>query len=338
MNGMNSAASLYPWLESPWRALSAHIEADRVPQALLIHGASGLGKMRLAELFAQRLLCARPDGFACGECAGCRLFLAGTHPDFIRVQPAEPGKAIGVDAVRHLISDLALKAQYGGFRVVVISPAHQMNISAANALLKTLEEPAERTVMLLLTDSPSALPATILSRCQRLPVSMPRRDLACRWLESASPGCPGEVLLAASGGAPLKALALAGSDVAGRRRTVFSECVDVLLGNDEPVAVAERWQSQPHEEIVEWMVSWTADLIRLCSVPGCNGLRNADLRDDLQPLAVQLHLQPLFDLWSLLLQAKRALSGQANRQLLLEELLIHWSGLCRHHGRSGNHL
>jgi DNA polymerase-3 subunit delta' len=326
---MNSGTELYPWLAAPWRTLGAHVESGRVPQALLIHGVAGLGKMRLAEVFAQRLLCSHPDEFACGECAGCRLFLAGTHPDFIKVQPAEPGKAIGVDSIRHLIADLALKSQYAGFRVVILAPAHQMNLSASNALLKTLEEPAERTVMLLLTEAPSALPATILSRCQKLPVPMPDRESACRWLETASPGCSAEVLLAAAQGAPLKALALAGSEVVERRRTVFAECVSLLLGKQEPVAVAERWQAQPHEEFIDWMLSWTADIIRLASAAGCRQVRNPDLREDLQPLAGRLDLETLFDHWSLLLQSRRALGGQANRQLLLEEVLIHWSGLAR---------
>lgn len=328
---MTSDSALYPWLADPWRALNAHLELGRVPQAMLIHGAAGLGKTRLAELFAQKLLCERPKEFACGECAGCRLFLAGTHPDFIRVQPAEPGKNIGVDAVRQLIAELALKSHYGGFRIVMISPAHQLNINAANALLKTLEEPAERTLMLLLTDSASALPATILSRCQKLPVGPPSLALACRWLEESSPGCRGGILLAATGGSPLKALALAGSEILERRRMVFSEFAAVLLGSAEPVAVAERWHSQPHEEFIDWIMSWTADLIRLRSAPDGGEPRNADLKLELQPLAGRLNLESLFEYWSLLLQTKRVLSGQANRQLLLEELLIRWSDLRRHH-------
>jgi DNA polymerase-3 subunit delta' len=330
---MSSGTELYPWLAGPWRTLGVHIESGRVPQALLIHGAAGLGKLRLAEAFAQKLLCGRPAEWACGECPGCRLFLAGTHPDFIRVRPPEPGKAIGVDAIRHLIGDLALKSQYAGFRVVILAPAHQMNLSASNALLKTLEEPAERTVVLLLTEAPSALPATILSRCQKLPLPMPDREAACRWLETASPGCAAEVLLAAAQGSPLRALALAGSNLVEKRRAAFAECVDLLLGRREPIAVAERWHGEAHEEFIDWMLSWTADLIRLGSAADCRPVRNPDLREHLQPLAGRLDLDSLFDHWSLLLQSRRALGGQANRQLLLEEVLIRWSELATPHER-----
>lgn len=328
---------LLPWLEPAWHTLKSHADTDRVPQALLIQGAAGLGKLRLAETFAQRLLCERPGEFACGECHGCRLFLAGNHPDFIKVQPAEPGKGIGVDAIRHLITDLALKSQYDGYRVVIIAPAHLMNASAANALLKTLEEPAARTAMLLLSEAPAALPATILSRCQKLAIATPERDTVCHWLETQSPGCNGAVLLAAAQGSPLRALELAGTDVAERRRAVFGECVDVLRGRQTPVAVAERWEKQSHEEFIAWMLSWTADVIRLASAPGSARIDNPDLAEGLRALAGRLHLKSVFDMWGLLLQSKRALGGQTNRQLLLEELLIRWSQLGRSRETTGNH-
>lgn len=334
MNGMDPGTVIYPWLREAWRTLTSHWAADRVPQALLIQGAMGIGKLRLAEMFARKLLCAAPGEFACGRCNGCRLFQAGTHPDFIKVEPPEPGKAIGVDTIRELIGDLALKAQYGGFRVVVIAPAHQMNIHAANALLKTLEEPAERTAMLLLSEQPSALPATILSRCQKLPIPLPDLELARRWLEAERPGCTGEVLLAAAQGSPLKALALAESGVVERRRAAFTECMDLLSGRAEPVAVAERWLSDSPEEIIDWWGAWTADLIRLRAAPGWRTLGNPDLREPLQRFAGRLDLERLHDHWSLLLRSRRALGGQANRQLLLEEALIRWSELGKHRGKT----
>lgn len=330
MSGMDAAAApLYPWLAEAWRALDGHWAAGRVPQALLIHGGVGLGKRRLAEIFAGKLLCTAAGEFACGRCAGCRLLQAGAHPDFIKVEPPEPGKAIGVDAIRHLIGDLALKPQYGGFRVILIAPAHQMNLNAANALLKTLEEPAERTAMLLLSDKPSALPPTILSRCQKLAIRLPERGSACGWLAAERPGCEAEVLLAAAQGSPLKALAMADSGVIERRRKAFSECTGLLLGREEPVTVAERWLAEPHEELIDWMMSWTLDLVRLRSAPGWKKLANADFREPLQQVSGRLDLEGLLDHWALLLQSRRALGGQANRQLLLEEVLIRWSGLAR---------
>ena len=147
------------WLAPHWQRLTGHIQSARVPQALLIVGRDGVGKARLAETFAQRLLCRTPNEYACGTCHSCRLFAAQTHPDFLRIQPEEPGKAIPVDAIRALIADLSLKPQYSGRRVVLIGMAHQLNVSSANSLLKTLEEPDEHTTLVLLTDSPQSLPA-----------------------------------------------------------------------------------------------------------------------------------------------------------------------------------
>jgi DNA polymerase-3 subunit delta' len=327
--GTVSGSILYPWLDEPWQRLNAYLSAQRLPQALLIHGADGIGKTQLAETFAQKLLCRNPGTFACGDCAGCRLFLAGTHPDFLRIEPAERGKPIAVDAVRHLIANLSLKPQYGGYRIVAFCAAHQLNISAANALLKTLEEPGENTVMLLLTDTPSALPATIFSRCQRLAIPLPDNAVAARWLEEQGTGDATTVLLASARYAPLKALALVGSDVVQQRRTTFSEYLDVAFRRQEPISLAERWSTLVCDDLIDWIISWTTDLIRLRSIPDCPRLDNPDLREGLETLADRLHLKGVFGFFDLLLQAKRALSGQANRQLLLEELLIHWAQLGR---------
>jgi DNA polymerase-3 subunit delta' len=135
------------------------------------------------------------------------------------------------------------------------------------------------------------------------------------------------VLLSAAEGAPLTALALADTDVVERRQAVFAEFSDVLKGQRDPVVLAERWQSPFREEFIDWMLSWVADLMRLASAPGFRELRNPDLAEGLQKLANRLNRERLSGYWDVLLQARRALSGQANRQLLLEEVLIQWSRL-----------
>lgn len=312
------------WLEPHWRRLGAYVQAGRVPQALLIAGPEGVGKGALAEAFSRRLLCRAPGEYACGECASCRLFAARTLPDFLRVEPEEPGKVIPVDAIRGLIASLALKPQYGGRRVVVLSPAHQMNASSANSLLKTLEEPDEHTTLLLLTNSPQLLPATILSRCQRLDVPLPGRAQALAWLAQKGQGGAAEVLLALARGAPLKALALAGEGVVEKRGEFFAGLCGLLERGGEPTALAEGWSKFPCETLAEWMASWTMDLIRLRSAGGGARLDNPDLAERLQALARRLNLQALFGQLDRLGSARRQLAGQANRQLVLEELLIRW--------------
>jgi len=328
-------AAVLPWLEPYWRRLQAYAGFERVPQALLIAGIAGVGKMQLARLFAQRLLCRRPGDLACGECVSCQLFAAQTHPDFLVVEPAEPGKPITVDAIRGLIASLSLKPQYSGYRVVILAPAHQMNSSAANSLLKTLEEPDEHTVMLLLTETPAALPATILSRCQRMEIAVPDRALSIRWLAEQGLGEQAEVLLALAQGAPLRAVALAQEGVIERREEFFLAWRDVARRIQEPVLVAEKWAKYSCEALTDWMSSWVIDLIRLRALPNCGPLNNPDLRESLQATARQLELKNLFRFLDLLNATKRRLLGQVNRQLALEELLIHWSSAANFQGSTG---
>jgi DNA polymerase-3 subunit delta' len=325
-----TVSELYPWLESPWQSLKSHIDSGRIPHALLMQGPAGLGKSALAALFARRLLCIEPGEMPCGHCHSCHLFEAGTHPDYQCVDPEEPGKAIKVDAIRKLINDLSLKPQYGGYRVFVVDQAEQMNLSSANALLKTLEEPAEQTVILLITHRPSRLPPTILSRCQKLSIRAPRKEAAMHWLQRQYPGCAPDVLLSASGGSPLQALALTETDVVERRQRVFHEFGGVSRRQLDPVSIAERWHGQSHEECLNWMLSWVSDMVRLLMAPTAPRLSNADLEADLSQLAESFPIRNLMGFRDELLNFRHALGGQVNRQLLLEEALIGWSRLARH--------
>lgn len=331
---MNAApeGELHPWLLPAWERLQAHVEGGRLPQALLIHGPSGLGKAALAERFAHRLLCTGAGTRPCGRCAGCHLLAAGTHPDYRRIAPEEPGKPIRVDAIRRLIGDLALKAQYEGYRVSLIERAEQMNVSSANALLKTLEEPAEHNLIILVAEAPSRLPPTILSRCQKIAITPPTAAEAAHWLSLRQPGIAADTLLNAAGGSPLRALALADSDVVERRRRVFEEFRAIADQRQDPVVVAERWHGLSHEECLDWMLSWLPDLIRLAVGASPRRVRNADVLPELQWLAAGLGPRGLLNYWRELLALRQALGTQANRQLLLEETLIRWSRLGSRHG------
>lgn len=312
------------WLAPHWDRLGSHIQSGHVPQALLLVGMDGVGKTVLAESFANRLLCREPGLYACGECFGCRLFAAKTHPDFLRIEPEEPGKVIPVDAVRGLIANLALKPQYSGRRVVLISPANQMSVSSANSLLKTLEEPDEYTTLLLLTHSPQLLPATIRSRCQRMDIAVPERSMALAWLAKQGIVENAEVLLALSRGTPIRALGLANDGIIEKRDEFFSAWHGLAERGGDPVVMAEKWSKFPCEDLIEWMLSWTMDLIRLRAVPRYRAIDNLDLAETLSSLAQQSHLRNLFGYLERLNAARKTLLGQVNRQLLLEELLILW--------------
>ncbi len=137
----------------------------------------------VAQTFAQALLCTKPnEGSACGLCKSCLLISAQTHPDYLVLTTT------GIDVIRSVIDFCEQTPQCGDKKIIIIPNTHQMNISASNALLKTLEEPPGNSYFLLLTDVPAALPATLRSRCQliRLPLSMP---IVMPWQEALHADC-----------------------------------------------------------------------------------------------------------------------------------------------------
>jgi DNA polymerase III subunit delta' len=324
-NGLNFKLEELPWLLQPWQSVGHYLQDGiLLPQALLLTGVEGIGCDLLAHIFARRLLCQQPDGnFACGMCASCKLFDAGNHPDAIRLVPEEEGKAIVIDQVRALIAKLSLRPQYSSHRVVTIAPADKLNRAAANSLLKTLEEPDARTLLLLLTYNPSILPATIRSRCQFLAVESPDRKQATDWLKLrlADPA-QADILISMADGAPLRALALAGSELPQVRLQFFKAWQGLLLKKADALQCAAQWQKTPCETLLEWLRSWTTDLVRLSMVAEAAAIENPDLSRELSALTPTLNLKALFMFYASVGSALLSLAGQANRQLVLEEVLI----------------
>lgn len=200
-----------PWLASTFRSLDERISAGRLGHAPLIHGPAGVGKRELARWLARRLLCGQPveGNGPCGTCRSCVLAEAGSHPDLFALEIPEDRQGIGVDQVRELIDRLQLTASFGPGRVGLLEQADAMNVHAANALLKTLEEPPPGAWLILCSERPARLPATIRSRCQQLPLRVPDSALIESWLAQACPDrseAERKVALEICAGAPLAAL------------------------------------------------------------------------------------------------------------------------------------
>ncbi|QPK63446.1 DNA polymerase III subunit delta' [Methylomonas sp. LL1] len=325
--------SAYPWQQTIWQHLSGYIEQQRIPQALLVVGSQGVGNSHLADVYARALLCHAPlaDHSACGHCHGCKLCDARTHPDYLLIEPDEPGKGIGIDKIRRLIVNLALKPQFDAYRLVIIDPADRLNNAAANAFLKCLEEPTERTCLVLLTENPSRLPATIRSRCQTLHCPAPDKHIAGRWLQQQGvPGQNVDLLLSLSQGAPLLAKQYAEQNFIDLRQTYFKTWVQVAEGKSNPVPVAEQWQKQDALDLkvlLAWMLGWVMDMIKFAHGADTRQLHNPDMKKSLQALAERLELTGLYPFYDSLLNAKSQLGTQINKQLMLEQLLIRWSQL-----------
>jgi DNA polymerase-3 subunit delta' len=194
-----------PWLATACETLQRARAGGRFPAALLIHEQPGSGGEWLARFAATTALCRR-DSAPCGECEDCRRSEAGMHPDLLLVAPTEDSNYIRIEQVRELCEELALTSHGAGASVAIISPAEAMNANAANALLKTLEEPRAGATLLLVSAAPSRLPATVRSRCQRLAAAAPTRTACLAWLEEQGGRRNWEAVLDVIGNAPLAAL------------------------------------------------------------------------------------------------------------------------------------
>lgn len=324
--------SIYPWQQTVWRRLLGYVEQRRIPQALLMTGVAGLGQRHLVDVYARTLLCHDPqaDGQACGHCQSCHLLDAQTHPDYLAIEPDEPGKAIGIDKIRQLIVKLALKPQFEAYRVVVVEPADNLNTASANAFLKCLEEPTERTCIVLLSEQPSRLPATIRSRCQIIASAMPDTELASDWLKAQGVDQNAKLLLDLAQGAPLLAKQYAEQQLVEVRRECFTQWLQIAQGKCNLLQAAEQWQKQERPEltvVLAWMIGWIGDIAKCALIGEGARLQNPDLKKSLQGLAERLELKDLFRFYDMLLTARSQLTTQVNKQLLLEQLLIGWSQL-----------
>jgi len=173
-----------PWLLDHWRDVYKRHEQGKLPHAVLFAGVEGLGKKQFVRFLAESLLCrdCSPTTGACGQCDSCAQLTAGAHPEFKELITEGASKNIKVDSVRELVTWLQLSAPPKQYRAALIDSADSMNRNAANSLLKTLEEPGERAVLILAADRPGALPATIRSRCQTTVLHLRDRSSALDWL------------------------------------------------------------------------------------------------------------------------------------------------------------
>jgi DNA polymerase-3 subunit delta' len=241
--------ALPPWLGEIALALDQRLRSGGLPHALLIAGPRGLGKRRLVDWLVARVLCMAPgpDGTACGRCRECILRLAGTHPDLWRTEPQERAdggrrQEILIDQIRELIPHLAAAGQRGGHCLAIVDPADRLTPSAANAFLKTLEEPAPRRLLILVADEVERVPATVRSRCTRIEVRTPSPAHALSWLEEQ--GLDGESArkaLELADGQPLRALELAGGDALALSAAVASELSELARGTLSAAALARDW-------------------------------------------------------------------------------------------------
>ncbi len=308
------------WLGSEQAALLAAWQAQRLPHALLIHEAPGAGGAWLALWAARLVLCEHPQRAPCGQCRACRRVLAQAHPDLSFLGLEEDSKQIRIEQVRELSAELALTSHGGGYKVAIVSPADAMNRFAANALLKTLEEPPARTLLILVVTQPSRLPATVLSRCQRLRVRAPQRAQSLAWLTAARGPGEWDRALDTLGEAPLLAAAGDPAELAAIGAEVRQGLEALSGGGGDLVATAERWARGEVELRLRCIENWLTDRIRRAEREGqfMTEVRAAPYLSGGRPV---LNIRGLFGLLDEARDLRATLDVPLNRGLALEALL-----------------
>ena len=256
----------------------------------------------------------------CGECASCRRAALAQHPDLIRLEPIEDSRQIRIEQVRELCAELALTSHQGGYKVAIISPADALNRNAANALLKTLEEPTARTVLILVATQPSRLPAT---RLEPLPASLHSCAVKGRGggVAAVARG-PAEwdAALDALGDAPLFAAETDPATVVEFARETRRVLEETSAGRADPVRTAERWWRTDLPLRLLCIENWLTDRVRR-HFAGAAFSVEMSAAVNLQRGPQVPTIRRLFGLIDAVQELKSSLDTSINRSLALESVL-----------------
>lgn len=326
-----SAPIPLPWQAMQWQAVTAAQARAQLHHAWLISGSEGVGKRSFVRAWVAALLCQQADAQqqACGACSSCKMLASGGHPDahllsndghlglsshatlqhedglsYWTPKSTSMRRDIAVDAARSLMDKLSVTSHRGGMRVVVVHPASDMSDATANALLKTIEEPPAKTLLLFVTDFPQSLKQTIRSRCQQLRFAVPSKGEALSWLYGAHPDADA-VLLAEAGGAPLKAAAWLASGESKRRALWRNTLQQVADRRSDPLQAAAEL-ARDKSEAGQVLRLWQTLMQQQLREGGAWSARHESFH-------------------AMLLDGLRRLEDHnANAQLLFESLLLRW--------------
>jgi DNA polymerase-3 subunit delta' len=260
----------YPWQADIWSTLMTQVDRNRLAHAYLINGPEGTGRLDFARDFAHWLFCEAANKIqtqsACRQCRSCQLWLSGNHPDFFEVTPEAPSKIIKVDAVRALGARINQTSnQAGSKRIIIIQPAEAMATAAANALLKSLEEPPEGVVFLLVANADASLLATIRSRCQPLNLPLPTQSEALAFLETQSTQTSAEQrqsALALAASRPMRAMEMMEAGVPEWFEKMQSLLATLEQGQSLSMEVAKQCEQQPPQYAIPLLLQLLLAKIR----------------------------------------------------------------------------
>ena len=313
------------------KLIARAMKQDRLSHAYLVTGPQGSGKSRFVRKLAEFLLCMEPEMSgpvpqACGSCSSCRKFQREVHPDFLKLEPE--GRFIRIHQVRSMQKTLSFAPLEAKRRMCAIVSADRLNIDAANALLKTLEEPPEDTHLLLACTSPSRLLPTIVSRCQVLPIKNRGggTDFEKKFTEIIPEGAV-PFLKYVSGGSPEFAEELTRAGLLDIRQTVFEFMVSAK--KKELFFNTSRFISQPRERLelairIFQAIARDVTLLINTGSPRHNLLINRDKAVELAKLAQGTNCDSLFRYGKLIEKAEMYLQRNVNPEMISDMLLLFW--------------
>lgn len=311
------------WLSDTYaHVIKRHLDGS-LPHALLLSGPSELGKRWLAESLVLTLACRNPNTApvltACGKCTSCAQLRAGTYAEFRYLRPVGKSLTLKIDPIRDMVNWLHLSASEGRYRIALITGADTLNHSAANALLKTLEEPGLRSLLLLVADKPAQLPATLLSRCQKIPMSVQDRAAATSWLSHRLPkGIEASAALGAANEAPLRAIRESQPEFQTQQSLIDAAWWNLLMHKRSVGAIVESLKDVPLTVCLSRFMSLNAAGIRHRQGAGDYSALKIDSEDQVTALSrldsvqwftIQDQLQRLYRIDSASFKTQTVLEG-----------------------------
>ncbi|WP_252059632.1 DNA polymerase III subunit delta' [Acinetobacter sp. AHP123] len=318
----NVTSKVYPWQKTTWDTLTTRF--PNIGHGLLFYGKEGCGKHAFAKHFLAWVLCLnkQPHG-ACGECSSCQWLKSDTHPNYVHITTDEENKKqnakIKIEKIRDLLPFVQQTGE--GWRVILIEPAEALNLASSNALLKTLEEPGERVVLILLADHYLKLPATIRSRLQHFALDRISYEQATSYLNehlSEIAEVQPDLLLGLSNDMPLQAIEIAKSDWFTKRQIFLNDWLKIVAQKNMPLFFSGKWQKEL--SFSDFIVLFEYLLGDLICVKLNQPQKNTDL--DFDQLSSYYDLESLFNIYSELQQAKKLVEQNVQSQLIIDQLFI----------------
>lgn len=308
------------------------LEKGRLHHAYLFLGPDGVGKKTVAMSLAMAIQCREKDGVFCGRCADCVRIQSANHPDVRLIEPLAGKKEITIPQVRELQRDLNYRAFFGRKKIAVVDPASLMNFAAQNALLKTLEEPPNDSLLILVSTNTGGLLPTLLSRCLRLSfASLPAEIVESFLVSQRGIGEEEAKLLAAMSMGSLGRAVSPEMEAFVQRRRVWGEKVESLTKEDCRgwISLAEELASVREESLkfLAWVEGWYRDVLIYCVTGSSRGISNLDMERNIKQQADRLSVERILYLIFQAIETEASIRRNINRRMALENFLAHVVGL-----------